>query len=983
MRKIIYLSILLLFLGCRQDMKNDSSLQLLSLSVEGASVLEAGKYSYTLPETNLHSIRINMTFPSFAKLKLSSLNNIKEDENNYLVFLEEGENEILIKLEQIANPTEYKEYQLYIHKGTYNSFESSLLSALCIDEVNILYSMVNSETTINTSKNKLKLNIIPLNKNASIRCFSDEIELSDIGEKTYQITLNSDRNLIKVFVKSEKYKEKLYKIHLLKRKEAVALKSFLIESEEIYDSNLDVLTKDRFEFPNAQKTISIKLEAEKNTSLELKRNENIINGTNGSYILQLEEGENRVELICTNAKNIKIYTLFLLRSHSNFSKQEVLNILKIDERSVLHLFSGDNTITLPPVEHEKENLKIEAVSLNSDIHLTHNTNDIHGSANIYNILLENGLNKISIELVKNNGIVNIYSIYITRYPPIQLPAPIEDGEIRVEISVQDGVNGSYVDGTYINVYKTNDENIFARALIRNGKTQLNLKYGFFYDFKLEGRTFPYSLPYYAASDVLSFFVEKETSKISIVQMPINQLDKKDIAPKITLFKIGNEKIEKGNKTFYSKLEDISFEITSAYIIEKIPHGNPLPMMALGYVPSSKDKNNIKVEEISNKKEGMNYISTYVAKFNKNDIKGEFDIVIVAYDVAYNRLEYHSRFIQSNNEVKEDAGLKIENFSLNLETYPTPSTIFSIGENPITKDSTHYIPKLNFKVVKSGIEKECFGFDLFRKTEDNDFVLVKKERYQKALIPKGGYTIVDTDGNIEVGKEYSYKVIAFTKTNTKSVLSSCPSITFKLTSPTVILLTHPHNNAIINKEDMGNMSFKFSNPEVLKDATDIKLGLIISSRDGKVMYASKFKYVFNQDGSKSLYFAKTDDIKTKGVNFVYSHTEYSREYKHYTSHKLDSLIKIDKETGNVTLTKLFMQLGANLTGNSLNYEKGFTYYWDIVDWGDFVDFENAYDDVPCSITKNLNNSSSIVYYVNDAKNGGNAWNGRASFTINYK
>ena len=139
MRKIICFNLLLLLISCKQDVKyDDVSFDLLSLSVEGKSILVHEKYYYTLPETDLHTIRINVTFPSFAHLTLSSLNHLKENENTYLIFLEEGENEITIKLERIENPTDYKEYKLKFNKTSYNKFESSLLSALCINEVNIL-----------------------------------------------------------------------------------------------------------------------------------------------------------------------------------------------------------------------------------------------------------------------------------------------------------------------------------------------------------------------------------------------------------------------------------------------------------------------------------------------------------------------------------------------------------------------------------------------------------------------------------------------------------------------------------------------------------------------------------------------------------------------------------------------------------------------------------------------------------------------------
>jgi len=550
---------------------------------------------------------------------------------------------------------------------------------------------------------------------------------------------------------------------------------------------------------------------------------------------------------------------------------------------------------------------------------------------------------------------------------------------NVEILVLDGINGSFVDGTSLKIYEK--DKLAQECMVRNGRVDVNLKIGSFYDFKLEGRK--NLKPYYASSMVSSYFIEENTQHITILQLPLNKITKSTISPEITEIKIENKKVEKWTKTSVSQLKDIFFTLKSTYPCEQIKHATPSPMMALGYIPSTMDKENITlIATQANKKEENFYISSYIAQIDSLKIKGELDIVIVAYDIAYNRVEHHARIVSDENEVKEDENVKIENLKLILEVYPTPSSTFAIGKDPTTKRSTHYEAKLFFDVKKGAEQVDCSSFHLYRKEKtQKDFVLVKK---MEGLSNNSPSMIIDTDGMLEEGKEYSYKIVAFTKADTKSSYEKTPLVSVKVTRPSPLILTMPRHNASIKYTEAKDLFYRFKivEPKILENAKYMELGFLLSERNGKACYASKFKYVFNKKGDE-LYFTTLSDIK-KTLSGMYIKTEYSKKLTSITSKPVQSIIDVNEAEGVVTLTKDFITLPINLVAAPFLYQKGLTYYWDIVDWGLVDGLDVSYDDCPCRVVcdGNIEGSAEVVYYFNDKKHGSNAWNGREVFSIKY-
>ena len=180
-----------------------------------------------------------------------------------------------------------------------------------------------------------------------------------------------------------------------------------------------------------------------------------------------------------------------------------------------------------------------------------------------------------------------------------------------------------------------------------------------------------------------------------------------------------------------------------------------------------------------------------------------------------------------------------------------------------------------------------------------------------------------------------------------------------------------------------MSYKFrlSNPKILETAKEIKLGFLISDRSGLVHYASKFKYVFDDsNGKDEIYFATLQDAD-KYQGYYYG-TKYSIKRNKITSKSVENLIKIDKATGTIKLTKDFTSLSqASLVDSKrISYTKGTAFYWDILDWG--VSEYSDFDDLPVKIISKKENGVTIISITNDERNGNNAWNGRAEFSIKF-
>lgn len=1017
MRKFLFwlcgFAVLTFFLGCIHRNKEEyQSAKLIVLKVDGKSILEKmdDSLSFTFTEvTEADSVELitRCDIPGTV-VNVNSTGSVRRNGSKSTVYLLKGTNTVTITLTPPNSPDK-KVYTINIPKrDTLNVNESSNLKTLKVDDENVLLKMVNNSAKLQDrefSKDTAVIIVSACNNNAQIRVSNNGSNISEDGNNhnKYEVSLRGGDNEIQIAVKSEKYNEKLYTVKIYRFQQDIRLKSFRANGEELFDEASDFFKKSKASFENNVENVTVYAEAvSSNINIIVKKNDAAVNASGNKYVIPIDVGNNNIEVSVTGTKetSTKKYNIDFYRRKSVNNDAVCLSTLEVDDNDIIDYLTSDNDFTMEPVEHTKSSLKVKAVCSIPDVSVkvTSSGTQITGASNIYNVNLQDGLNTVTIELIKNNVKQNTYLIHIERYPAAEvLHLPAAD-EVKVDFFVSDRINGSGVDGTYLNVHRTAGDFFEKKVLVRNGKASINLKKNNFYNFKLEGRKAPYSAPYYAASEVISYFIDEARTLVPIVQCPLKQLNRTAEAPRVTSFKFGGKKIDSGTITECTHLSSVEVEIESpsGAVVGDPGFGEPRPMLGVGAVPNSDSQNTFKTYSSGNntKNSQGNWVSKWGWSLSGTVVKkGSFDIIAVVYDVAHNRVEYHSRFSCSSAEVEEDASLKVENLSLELERRPTHSGIFSVGHDNITGSSTHYIPSLLFKVTKSGYHKPCIGFDVYRKcTSDSEqnFRLVKQERFSSVKVsnPSTAHKVKDYDGALEDGKTYEYKIVAYTEENKKSVLSGASSIRLTMPKAAALILEYPAYGKTLTYTEGSNLGFvfKFSEPSVLENAEYMELGLIITERSGHAKYASKFKYVFNDNnsGKPEIYFAAASDIKSDSYG-GYSYTNYSKKSSHYTSGTaVSDLVQIDKNLGKVVLTKKFMQLYVNLVHSGSSYfSQGETYYWDIVDWGTVNGLLASEDDRPCKIVRHDNSSGgnvTIIHYVNDWYNGSNAWNGKAEFSI---
>jgi len=666
--------------------------------------------------------------------------------------------------------------------------------------------------------------------------------------------------------------------------------------------------------------------------------------------------------------------------------------IEVDKKDILPLMSRENSVILPSSDNAELKLEVTAPS-KYVVKVLSNDVEVNGAKNAFTATLQEGKNKIIVNFVEKNGTTISYSILTTRYPQVIMPETPQSDEVRCEFVVSDGVNGSPIDGTYLNISKTKNSTpeTSKRIPIRNGKAFANLKKNSYYNFKVEGQNDEYSFIPYAASDVISYYIENDATIIPIVQRPLQRITKKAIAPKITELKFGQDVLQAGEEKVASIMQNISVNVESQAPIQKLKWTTPDPMLGLGFTPTTADGNiqtNVVYATASKPTtktaEGV-YASSWKWECSSISLIQEeyIDVVLVIYDVASNRIEHHIR-LKNVNATTSDNTISITDMKLDFTRYPTNSSLYSVGKDDGTGTSSHYTSELSFNGKRGGASISCKGFDLYRKCiqDGGDFNLVKHviNKIPTTATKEKPHKLYDTDGLLEDEKTYQYKVVAFTEDGKKSVLDKSEQVEFMVPKSTALLLEHPVNKSITLAEakDLG-FSFRFSNSKILKNAKEMKLGLMIADRAGKYLYGSRFKYVFDDGGKPELYFAKLDDAWYSG-GVAYTRTDYSLKRSELEEPKeLEELIIVDVENGTVKITKEFISIvDVNIaTQKDIIYKKGAMYYWDVLDWG--VQEVSDYDHATKIIMK-TNNNVTVTVPVNDGRNGENAWNGRAEFNV---
>jgi len=711
-------------------------------------------------------------------------------------------------------------------------------------------------------------------------------------------------------------------------------------------------------------------------------------GKNYFYVF-LSYGDNAISVGVTSEKEgEKLHTI-------KIHKEEIVGLVSFmieDEEyyDVTKDMLKDNFVSFPS-DKEQVSLKLKAKIDNTEFMVKVGDSDVQKEGDVYNIPLKAGQNLLEVTL-KIASLSQKYSCTLYREETFS-PAP---NELVVEVNVSDGVDGTYVDGTYLNIYKTKDsEKLVKRAMILRGKVKVLLEKDVFYDFKLEGGVSGSNGINYAASDVIAYYVDNANKKVPMVQCPLSMVTKRAIAPKMKEFKFDRTVLAVGSNTPIDKMKSVFVKLISSSTIDGDLHYNaPFPMLGVGFVPTTAPSKDEHMHVVSATKsslpkkmsDGM-YHSSWSFYSNATAIKGDvFDVVVVVYDAACNRLEYHARF-NTQGATEESSNVKITDLSMEFTSIPTQSTIFSIGQDDDTGSSTHYTAQLKFRCKEGGYDIGCIGFDIYRKCisdGDEDFSLVRHYVYDKPIAskPTDPHSVFDADGLLEENKTYAYKVVGFTNTGKKSSLKASPEIELTVPKSTTVILDYPCNVSVSESKARNlDYVFRLSNPHVLETAKEMELGLLITDRFGRSYLASKFKYVFkDSNGMPELYFAGKGDIQGQTT---YLGTTYSKRRSSLTKKRVDELVVIDDATGRITLTSDLVSLltsKVNLAGNpsKVPYNPGEAYYWDIVDWGG--DEYSLYDDEPLKITSSKVKGSTIISRTNDSRHGNNAWNGKAEFVV---
>lgn len=999
------------FFACRgtnpPNQQIDLSLQ--ELKIDGVSILDKldDRNYYDFKTVKKYSVAI------LAKTKSSGVVVTVGTEHSqstgygssFTCHLRDGDNLVKVVTTYKLDKSQKKVYTIKIHKdasGLQDS-ESSKLKELKVDGDDVLNKLDSNNVynlgEVEKTKTSALIYVLPHNANAEVDVSNDDNQVSKTGSHEYKVELGYGLNKIKVLVSSDGEGTKLHTIKIYKAEE-LGLKSFKVDDKEYCDANTGTISQGFIRFPQDKESVRVSVETKaEETSLVFKCNGKEVQANGGVYNLILETGNNRVVLVVMGnggSEYSRSHEVILFRTPANVNASG-LEILKADDVDVLPLLSDDNTVTLPSVHNEKNSIQIEAKRSGATVKCEIDNTEVPLSGSVYNVSLKEGNNTIKIKLIEGSSSVATYTIFITRYPKWEDPTAPQSDELTVEVIVSDGVNGSPVDGTYLNVYKTKETTALKRLLVKNGKARVTLKKDVFYDFKLEGRNDEFAVSRYAASDIISYYVDESRKIIPMVQPLLARVNRPAIAPVIEEFKFDDNVIEQGVATSASgNMKNVSIKLlTSSTILDKrenkLSGGYPLPMLAVGFVPttSSNEKdavilatNDSEPTKNSSGKYNSSWSWSPRAGFIKDDT---FDVVVVAYDIAANRVEYHVRF-KTTETVEEDATIKVENVKISFDRQPTrSSSLYSVGHDAQTGNSTHYTNVLSFDVKRSGTHPKCSGFDLYRKCVDDneEYRVVKHFVYSTATDSLyRAHKIADTDGLLEDEKTYKYKIIAFTEDGKKSALASSDEIAVTVPKSTVVLLTFPYDVAISKSEAREfDYKFKFSNPKILKNAKLIKMGLLISDKQGTVFYASKFRYVFSESGKPKLYFAERGDAIVSG--YFYLGTNYSIDVSTKTSKSLDQLIKVDRDNGTVTIKKDLVSLNfANIARykSTVSYIPGEAYYWDIVDFG--TSEYQDWDDLPCVIEFEEKDGVTLTVPCNNYEHGNNAWNGRGEFTVRW-
>lgn len=597
--------------------------------------------------------------------------------------------------------------------------------------------------------------------------------------------------------------------------------------------------------------------------------------------------------------------------------------------------------------------------------------------------------------------------------PEKDPYPIPADAVSVEITVSDSVSGTLVDGTKLVVFDSADgKQVTNQLTVRKGKVTAKVSPKKKYDFVLLGKKGSW-----AGSRLQDYYVPEEGLKgVMMLQFEHGQITRDVTPPRIDKVTIGNASGAVINDDYVidTAVKKIYVEFSSkAGAVEDVAWSGFGAKLGIGMMPTSYAGIYGEYTPDNTPDDGI-FTSKYVFDIEHAAMPdGNTELIMVGYDVANNRVEKHIPVKLNKapaaapllNAKFEDPFMIIERVPFTNNTFSTEpgQGLVQLGSghevmpqalNPVEGHNSSYMAAFVFSVVdNASTPVPIMGFNLLRREKDiGEFKPVSRTHYDRPKTETnpgwGAHQGFDTSSELEEGKEYEYKIEAFTATDK---LES-PILTGKVMEAFTYSLKTPENRKKISAADAANMSYSctISNKKLLtKEESDwCDLGLLILDGQGQPVFGSKFRYVF--DGvTVGIGGANTTTgpdllIDTIGFGSGVKRFSYKQQLAtplqtYYNINKLEDLITVDSSTGIITITDKFVKIAQfNVAaGTPMEYQSGVNYQWDIQDWGKSA--ISLRDDRALRIVKMYDSNQSRTM-GNNSSSGSNAVNGRFTFVI---
>ena len=593
------------------------------------------------------------------------------------------------------------------------------------------------------------------------------------------------------------------------------------------------------------------------------------------------------------------------------------------------------------------------------------------------------------------------------------PYPIPADAVSVEITVSDSVSGTIVDGTKLVVFDSaSGKQVTHQLSVRNGKVTAMVSPKKKYNFVLLGEKGKW------AGSMLQDYYVPEGGLNGDKNLMMLQFEHGQITRDVTPPHIDKVTIENASGAVINDAHVINTAVKKIYVefsskagaVEDVAWNGFGAKLGIGMMPTSYAGIYGVYSPDNTPGDGV-FTSEYVFDIEHAAMPdGNTEFIIVGYDVANNRVEKHIpvKFSKTpaaaplSNAIFGRAFVIMERVPFTNNTFSTEPgqglvqldsghEVMPQALNPIEGHNSSYMAAFVFSVVDNAPPNApvpIMGFNLLRREKGSgEFKPVSRTHYDRPKTETrpgwGAHQGFDTSSELEEGKEYEYKIEAFTATDK---LES-PLLKGKVMEAFTYSLKTPANRKKISAAEAANMSYSctISNKKLLtkEEADWCDLGLLILDGQGQPVFGSKFRYVFDRVvGPSSIgpdLLIDTIGFGSGVKRFSYKQQLATPLQTYYNINKLEDLITVDSSTGIITITDKFVKIAQfNVAaGTPMEYQSGVNYQWDIQDWGKSA--ISLRDDRALRIVKMYDSNQSRTM-GNNSSSGSNAVNGRFTFVI---